>query len=304
MKRVTTFPTSKRYPTLARLLAPVHPAYFLAECFEKRPLFVKGRSGKFSHLLTPDRFKLGLDRVTEIRAVFEELRQASIDPADIKDMFEAGATICVTGMERAHKTLLNAAARLKRELGYGGGVSFRAYLSPPGEGFDIHFDARIATTLQIAGSKRWWYSETPAVAFPDFNSPRDPKELRSEFRVPRLSGLKSVVLKPGDFLCLPAGTWHRAKSDSGCLALNLAFDHVGGSVFDVIIAALEEELLKDPQWRRPLPVGRGTASRIPDQALKVLQSKMGEMASILGRIQDDRESLRQAWVRSFTDEDR
>ena len=152
--------------TLQRILSPLSVDDFIERYFQRRPLRIKGTAGKFDFLFSASEFPLRLERVEEIKAVFPKNRQQRIQPADIKRSMQKGATICVNGMERAHPKLRQAARLIRSELSYAGVVDFRAYLSPPGRGFDMHFDARVATTLQIAGTKRWWFSSEPAVAFP------------------------------------------------------------------------------------------------------------------------------------------
>lgn len=273
---------------------------FLSSYFERRPLIVRGTQGKFKHLFEPDDFKFGLERVAEIRAVFSGLWQAQIHPADIKEMIKAGASVCVTGIENAHPKLLKVAESIKTELSYGGTVSFRAYLSPPDAGFDLHFDARVATTLQIMGSKRWWFSKAPATEFPNKNSPRQIEVLRSKYALPELSQLRSVLLRPGDLLCLPAGTWHRARAQSMSLSLNLAFDHSGAGVFDVIVAALQEKFGNDPAWRAPLPaLIRGGRDGFPEVVATILRERVDLMQRALGEMRDSEAALKLAWANSL-----
>src|SRR6266576_3206333 len=86
-------PSSKRAPrkpnTMARILHPLDVSEFLSAYFESRPLVVRGKRKKFDHVLAAEEFKIGLDRVTEIRAVFAGLWQATIDPVDIEEMINA-----------------------------------------------------------------------------------------------------------------------------------------------------------------------------------------------------------------------
>jgi len=289
---------------LSTLLSPVTEDTFLSSYFQRRPLVVKGRPDKFSHLFVPADFKLGLERVTEIRAVFPGLWQAEIKPADIAEMVRAGATICVTGIERAHAKLSEIAEAIRRETRYAGRVSFRAYLSPPGGGFDLHFDARVATTLQISGRKRWWYSTEPAEWFPAKNSPRTAAEQKARFSVPALRSMRSVTLGPGDLLCLPAGTWHRARAQSMSLALNLAFDHTGATVFDVLSNALSAELSKDESWRAPLPFTPGTVEDgCPPEVLALLRARAGEMQRALDALRKSDDDLKRAWNASVVADD-
>ena len=291
--------TKRQAPTIARILHPVSVKDFLSSYFEQRPLIIRGPATKFNHVVTAHEFKLGLDRVTEIRAVFAGLWQATIDPADIKEMINAGASVCVTGLEQGQPKLRQIANAIKRELNYAGTVGFRAYLSPPGTGFDLHFDARVATTLQIAGSKRWWFSSTPAELFPPANSPRNQKVLEREYSVPKLKQLKSVLLRPGDLLCLPAGTWHRARAQTMSLALNLAFDHGRAGVFDVLVEALYEKLQDDPAWRKPLPSIAGVnGKKLPPEVAAILRERLQSLQLSLAEMQHDNAALKRAWVKS------
>jgi ribosomal protein L16 Arg81 hydroxylase len=284
---------------IARLFHPVSPDELARRYFEKRSLLVRGSPGKYDFLFHQREFKHRLDRATEIRAVFGGLWQAAIAPGDIKEMFHAGATICVTGMESIHDKLGRAALQIKRELLYPGDVSFRAYLSPAGSGFDLHYDARIATTLQIAGTKRWWYSATPAVPFPRHNSPH-PLDKQAGPRPPGPRGLRSVLLRPGDLLCLPAGIWHRARAETDCLALNLAFDHNTASVIDALADALESRLDRDEAWRRPPPIAVGSPGRgIPAEAMADLRDRLDRIHRELSAIRDDPAALRRLWRASF-----
>jgi ribosomal protein L16 Arg81 hydroxylase len=289
---------------LQRILAPLSVDEFIGKYFQRRPLKLSGTPGKFHFLFREGELLDNLDRVKHIRAVFPKNRQARIQPQEIADMMEAGATICVTGMERAHPKLADAARRIRADLGYTGEVSFRAYLSPPGSGFDLHYDARVATTLQIAGTKRWWYSDEPALAFPTHNSGREPPGSR-RYKAPPLEKLRTALLKPGDVLCLPAGVWHRAKGDSASLALNMAFDHNGGGVFDSIVTMLEQRLTDDPRWREPLPVVASRAQNgLPEAVATMLHERIDALQAELAELRRDSAKLAGAWRRVLRAEPR
>jgi ribosomal protein L16 Arg81 hydroxylase len=237
---------------LSEILDPVSVEQFVEEYFEKRPLYVPGRAEKFDSFFRTQDFKENLDRVTEIRAVFPLLRQAHIGIADIPDMLKAGASICVTGMDEAHETLEHMVSAVTARLHYSGKVSVRSYLSPTGSGFDMHFDARVASTLQISGRKRWWYKVDPKTRFPRKNSPHTEYLSEAGFEPPERSDMETVLLSPGDFLCIPAGTWHCAKAEEDSLALNLAFEHDNGSTTECLLSDLKALLDTSAENRRPL----------------------------------------------------
>ncbi|WP_193102740.1 JmjC domain-containing protein [Burkholderia sp. Z1] len=242
--------------TLAKILDPISIDAFLRESFGKRPLLIRGQPGKFDFLMKPSRMIFGLDKVTEIRCVFGGLKQATIGPADIREMYEAGATICVTDMQLAHRSLWTAARNVRREIGFAGRVDFRAYLSPPSSGFDFHYDARTATTLQLDGEKTWWYATSPHTLFPTENSTRT--DMAAVHRAVARQTIRKVTLYPGDLLCLPPGLWHKARAgDGGSLALNMAFNHSGATVGDVLLDALKASLAGMPDAMRPFVTGAG-----------------------------------------------
>jgi ribosomal protein L16 Arg81 hydroxylase len=281
---------------LERLLSPLTVDEFVGKYFQRAPLRIPGRPNKFDFLFRADEFHIGLDRVSEIRAVFPEQWQAHIRAADIRQMMHAGATICVTGVECAHRRLASAARRIRATMNYAGEVSFRAYLSPPGRGFDLHFDARVATTLQISGTKRWWYSSEPAIPFPLYNSGREPPGAKVRYKVPKLRALRSVLMRPGDLLCLPAGVWHAAKAQTTSLALNMAFDHSGAAVFDSIVGMLRERLMAAAQWREPFPAAPGSGGRMLPQRVKaILSDRIAELERELSKLRGDETALRHAW---------
>ncbi|HYC47488.1 MAG TPA: cupin domain-containing protein [Burkholderiales bacterium] len=283
--------------TLQRIISPLTMDEFVGAYFQRRPLPLAGREGKFDFLFRAGDFWKNLDQVKQIRAVFARHRQATIRPADIPHMVSAGATICITGMEQAHPKLLQAARRIRAELGYSGEVSFRAYLSAPGSGFDLHYDARVVTTLQIMGSKRWWYSKQPAVPFPTHNSGKEPPGY-PRFEPPPPDAFRSVVLKPGHVLCLPAGTWHRAEGRSTSLALNLALDHNhGGSTFDSVMRLLQARLSENPRWREPLPLAlRHKAARVPQPVARSLRECIDALQAELAAMRQSEADLTRAWL--------
>lgn len=292
-----------RASALQRILHPMTIDEFAADYFQRRPLRIRGKPGKFDFLFRESDFELRLGRAKQIKAVFGELRQATIDARDIRHMLDAGATICVNGIERAHPKLLDVTRQVRAELGYAGTVSFRAYLSPPTRGFDLHFDARVATTLQIAGTKRWWYSDEPAVAFPLNNSGRIANGSAGDHKVPRLGALRSVLLRPGDVLCLPAGVWHCAKGTTKSLALNMAFDHYRAGAFDSIVNALEKRLMREAAWREPLPVAvRHKGKRAPPAVASAMRERIDALTRELAAMRDDEAALSRAWQRMLDSE--
>ena len=243
----------------------MRPKDFLLDYWGKKPLFVKAaRNDKFARLFDMDRFRRAVKNETsvELRGSLDSgASYFSARGADVDTLLKGGATLCADHLETVDQGLRACRDAVARELRYPGLIDFRAYVSPDGGGFDTHFDQRIATVLQIAGQKRWRFSRQPAVDYPEYQAVPDgkggvkhgmnatPDMVRAaDFAQPVESEFLEVVLQPGDLLCLPAGTWHKAKAMGWSLALNLAFAPV--RVRDVVWRILSQHLALDAVWRQ------------------------------------------------------
>jgi ribosomal protein L16 Arg81 hydroxylase len=245
------------------IFTPLARADFIEQYFNKEPICLTGTPNRVGDLLSVDRFFVLLPKCENVRAVFNQLKQASIAPNDAQDMFDAGATICATGLERACPKLADVSRSIREELRFSGQISFRAYYSPNGVGFSHHYDPRVVTNIQVAGKKKWWFANAPVAQFPLTNSPVPiPDDFRDHlFDV----GFKEIELAPGDLICLPAGTLHWAEASGGeSLALNLAFDYIYDGIADAISTFIRSELLSNEQSRKAvfLPLGEVDMSLI------------------------------------------
>lgn len=323
------------------LLAPVTPEAFVREYWAKRPLFVKGVPDKHKGLFSREIFFRALptpgpDPDDFFHASFDKRAgarssEASRSPnewasnsfkANVQhagQLFESGATLCATQIEtRVPGVLVPYLAAIKRDLGYSGKVYFNAYLSPPGVGFNWHFDARVASTLQIEGTKRWRFSNRPAVPWPRSNGAlrangtgqyTDPLVQQLEAMgfwqagqedrgIPFDEGDTSeVLLEPGDLLILPAGCWHDAQAGTaGSLALNMSFAPVS---YTLLVRNLLDALLTpDPEWRGPppvLPSPGGAAGEVDPNGVAIITSQLARAGEALCRLAGDSAAVVRLW---------
>jgi len=314
---------------LRALLAPVTPEEFVHEYWGKKPLFVKGFKDKykdffdaamFSRALTapgtvaPDFLRASFDRKTEAGTsampnVPSEHRstafRANLDQAVA--LFDAGATLCVSQIETRAVSLAPFVAAIKRQLGYPCRVSFNAYLSPPGSGYNWHFDSRIASTLQIEGTKTWRFSNKPAMPWPRANGSiradgvaqyADPNVTAQEWE--RLEPFDEkdtteVSLEPGDLLILPAGIWHEACGGTGgSLALNLAFTPIPYTM--LIGSVLDALLTPDAEWRSPTPLLPGTnPGELDPQGVATISAQLVRAAVALESLSGDSAAVVRIW---------
>ncbi len=318
---------------LQALLWPITPETFVREYWAKRPLFVKGFPDKYEGLFSREAFIRALSTPGPapedfLHASFDKGASKAADewasvafkasPEEAMPLFHAGATLCVTLMETRVPGLAPLLAAVKRQLGYPGNVHFNAYLSPPGVGFNWHFDGRIASTLQIEGTKLWRFSNRPAVPWPRSNG-----ALRAdgtgEYTDPVVQQLESigfwqtgkeyrgipfdeqdtteVLLEPGDLLILPAGAWHDAcAGDEGSLALNLSFSAVSYTLLARHL--LDAILTPDPSWRAPPPLLAllgGAPGEVDPSGIAEVKAQLTAAADALRSLAGDSAAVVRLW---------
>jgi ribosomal protein L16 Arg81 hydroxylase len=295
----------------AKLIQPVSPATFFSEYWEQKPLLVsRNCRDYYSALLTLDDVDplvtvlppdsvivvnadapVTLDVVTRADA---STADASLDVVKACQLFDAGATIVVRD---AHKRLQSLAA-LCRTLASEVGANFTTnlYMTPAnGRGLDTHYDTHDTILLQAAGSKEWTIFESP-VRLPLIGQAFD-KNANYAIGEPTMS----FVLHAGDFLYIPRGYFHRGRS---CDEISL---HVTVGVWpylwsNVLLEAMAQLCLADPEFRRAVPVGLGR----PDFDMAVARrifadllsraSKAASVEPIMARLADEFVVSRPAFV--------
>lgn len=100
------------------------------------------------------------------------------------------------------------------------------YISPPGSGTPMHFDVRWIVVVQLAGSKLWQVGSGPTVDRPTSNVVADEMAGSADYQGKALvlpDRMHFVLLRPGDWLMVPWGTWHGTYSTNGSVSATLAF---------------------------------------------------------------------------------
>jgi Cupin superfamily protein len=315
---------------LRALLAPITPDAFVRDYWGKKPLYVKGYPDKYKGLFDGETFirALSIQSPTQedfLRASFDKKTDSKAMPSPQPDewasnafrasieqavpLFKAGATLCATQIESRVPALVPFVAAIKRQLGYPGKVCFNAYLSPPRTGFNWHFDARIASTLQIEGTKRWRFSNRPAVGWPPYNGavrpdgtgqytdPKGPIDSWAQIAPFDEKDTGEVLLEPGDLLILPAGVWHDAcGGDTGSLALNLSFTPV--SFTPMVRDLLDAMLVASPGWRAPspvLPLKGGAPGEMDPEGVAAIAAQLAAAGDALRALAGDSASVVRLW---------
>lgn len=307
----------RSYTHTVNLLSPIDPYEFVSQGLWQNPLYISGHTEKFAGLITVDEFIDALRHVPELRAGISSADRKSTEFRGIRheeamELYNTGATICATGLDRVLPKLASLSASVKFELGCTGAVNVRGYWSNDSSGFTTHFDARAVTVLQISGSKLWSYSPRPAIEYPLSNctiNDQVPQYIgRSgqvqgwEVVVPPSEGeMRTVVLNPGDVLYLPAGSWHSAQALGHSFALNLAFNYLeGGSTFNIFSDMLKSMLEGSPKWRGtpPLCLHHQNADGQLDPTIRdFFDDRLNELREILVATDSNSYFLTDAWRR-------
>jgi hypothetical protein len=254
---------------LSHLLAPLSVDGFLAEHWERGPLYLPGDRHKVARWACDraaffDRLEARPGPGTDVKAQFHDPqgihRELGIEPRLARVLWDAGLTICAQSLERIDPHLAALAESTRRSLGHAGAVIVNAYASPAGRGFGLHFDSQSVFIIQLEGVKHWRYSRRPAMPRPPENLIGNAVELAhyhrthpwSEVTIPPEETLAQQTLHPGDVLYLPAGTWHRAQAEGESLALTLT--PLPFSAEDLLFDLLRKQLQADPSWRQYLPL--------------------------------------------------
>ena len=157
-----------------------------------------------------------------------------------------GSTLIVRSLHRLHPPLERFAHEIARELGHP--VRINAFVTPPhATGVDLHFDVHDVLVLQIAGDKRWRL-RTPAVRDPlPCHAWFDASAARREQWLREGRDLPDVVLRAGDALYLPRGTFHAPSTgEHRSVHLTVAVSTV---TRHDLLSALVEAAAQDPSLR-------------------------------------------------------
>jgi ribosomal protein L16 Arg81 hydroxylase len=299
---------------LQELVSPISCAEFANAHFARSSLYVKGSPHKFEHIFNWGRLKQALwrgqkisDRRYNIMASFTGGEDSGnprgmieANHSQVAELLNAGATICVTNIHMADPFLAQWAQAIRAQLNFTGTVGVNCYVSPDGSGLPMHYDKRVATTIQIAGSKRWKFSIESAKPWPDTN------EVYQEGQFDKAAGkppvdmeFREVELNPGDMLCLPAGAWHSARGVGFSLALNLYF--APRNLLDQFIPLLQKFASSNEYWRAGSPATvEKTQGCLPQTVSAYMRDRLDEFHQMVLDVLDNPDALVEPWLTSST----
>ncbi|HET7085472.1 MAG TPA: cupin domain-containing protein [Rhizomicrobium sp.] len=254
--------------TLAELVAPLPQERFLSLLRERKLTFLRGTD--------PDRYKPFLDwaellkliergehprGLTDFRIAKESItvpwdrwltrdqsdNTIKVDVEKLNAFLAAGYSLIVTPINPYVPSLAalcdNISAELSEFIKVGVIVTGGA-----GGAFKLHYDPEDLIILQVEGTKRWQIYG-PAVSNPGVGLPKPSPP-------PETSPIFDEVLQPGDFLFLPAGSWHHCENGPD-RSLHLGIFFMPPTCWDALKTIILQ-LLSEERFRTPLTrLGRG-----------------------------------------------
>jgi ribosomal protein L16 Arg81 hydroxylase len=245
----------------ARLIHPITPEEFFQEYWEQKPLLVCRKEPTYYHELF---------RMDDVDAVLHYCRpkppdilvvqnqdrlvadtyitdQGTVNLHQLYKAYDEGYTIIINALERFWPPLARCCHGLKETLNHH--VAANMYLAPrQAVSLKPHYDTHDVLALQVDGSKQWYVYDSPQT-LPFMGSFRP---IFAENALPPL--LHEVQLQAGDLLYLPRGFVHRAATTETC-SLHVTIGLHTFQWHDLVSQALTAVSLKDPRFRKALPVG-------------------------------------------------
>jgi len=244
------------------LISPISTAEFTREFWRRKATLIEGREAKVGDLFSVEEFySAATSPGAHIKSVYHgaesQQREMYVPGRLARGLHEAGTSLCLASVDHHVPKLKQLTRKCKREMGYASRVFINCYYSPPGHGFNMHFDSMDVFIIQLAGEKSWKFGQTPSCTHPPTNMLAEDRSSFEEahphvtYDEPEASQLSTTVLCPGDVLYLPPGTWHEARAVDPSFALTLSFDAKPMAKFiaDFIVRRLAEE----PSGREPMP---------------------------------------------------
>jgi 50S ribosomal protein L16 3-hydroxylase len=245
---------------LDRLLGDFPAARFLEEFYFRLPYSRPGGAVGVAPAMDPERVRRIVDAPGADVMVSRRGERAPSGPW--LDLYKAGHTITVRHAERHDEDLARLAAAFHGE--FRAPVNVHLYCTPAGEhGFGWHYDVEDVFILQLEGDKAYSLRKNTVNPWPLLATM--PRDLQYEKEG---SPAFECRLRAGDWLYIPPGWWHIAKSETE--SKSLAVGMMSPTALD-LLRFLEAELPSSVVWRQRIP-------RDPDALAKVLRDLGRDLA--------------------------
>jgi ribosomal protein L16 Arg81 hydroxylase len=246
--------------TLEELVAPLSEAQFLSLLRERKLTLLRGaKSDRYAGLLNWRMLRGMLERgehprdLVHLRLSRDSVKvplerwfsktgpDSRVDIAKVESFLAQGFSLCITCIDEQAPHL--AALRDDIHARTSEQIKIGVIVTTGKEGaFKLHYDPEDLIILQVEGIKRWKVYG-PAVSNPVIGMP-------IPVPPPEDTPIFDEVLKPGDFLFLPGGNWHRCENGPA-RSVHLGFFFLPPTGWH-FVKALMSDLVAEEMLRTPL----------------------------------------------------
>lgn len=296
-------------PGLESLVWPLTGDQFVERMWRRRVFCVLGTPDRLTQLFEdfpkePERLLFEGDGDTPpvifMKTLTGKIEHVTATPAQALAGFRAGHTVYFNPSVAVQARWLVPLGKLlpgpnvfsltgKRFPGVGGEIE--VFLSSGLHETPFHFDYQESITIQLTGTKRWEILDSPH---------RDPirnaqpfiferslwyEELKHhghEFPVPtaeQFKQAKTITLRPGSVLYVPAGVWHRVHAVVDALhahSLSICLSFPLQRQGDLLSGALLTALASIPEMRLPMSASRDAMDALLAKVKDVVSSLTGD----------------------------
>lgn len=271
---------------LEQLLGEDPNQAFLPKHFTRLP-FSRPLGGKnLTHLLTWDIVKEVLDAKKSVLRIVRDgvMVKDYVENMEFqvaKEFHEKGHTLLLRFAEKSSPALKALCQDFKKS--FHTDVDIQLYCTPENHNaFGWHYDVEEVFIIQTKGSKA--YSIRPNTIHPNPLIRSLPKDLGYEKEKTPME--IKVTLEEGDFLYIPSGWWHIAKTQKESMHISIGL--MPSSAVD-LAEYLPEHLAKNPFWRTRMPVHLEFSN--PDEEITFYQDAMTKLGKNLSEELSSREFI-------------
>jgi len=257
---------------LEEMLSPLSLQEFSAEYLFRMPYAAPFKASRFKDLISwqilEDILKAEHDDCwLPYRGKLPEdprLSSGKLTKTQMYEGFAQGRTILVRHAERSHPQLKSIADDFYKV--FHDPVDIQLYGTPAQqEGFDWHFDAEEVFVIQSVGEKEFRLRANTTFPWPVPSSTPQHKFFAAERPSPEIR----CWLKPGDWLYIPAGYWHKARAITPSFHLSVGIMSTTGVG---MLQALLPKLTENPLWRRRLPLRASATDTYQDHLRELISA--------------------------------
>jgi len=171
---------------------------------------------------------------------------ADLNYEEVQKYYEKGNTILVKNAELSHEGFKSLADDFSRS--FYTPVDIQLYCTPENHNaFGWHYDVEEVFIVQVKGSKAYTIRQNTIHPNPLVSS--IPQDLGYEKEKSDLE--IKVHLKEGDWLYIPSGWWHIARTQEESMHISIGL--MPRSAID-LIGYLQKTLVSSPYWRSRMPI--------------------------------------------------